>query len=201
VDVVLLSHAHFDHMDLPTLARFPANTLAVTAKQTLDLLAGTPLKAATELGWNDRVRLKTAAGDLEIEALQVRHWGRRWPSDLDRGYNGYVLRREGKRLLFAGDTAMTDLFAGHRAKGPFEVGIMPIAAYNPWIRNHCTPEEAVQMAEAAGARHVLPVHHETFQLSDEPMTEPIERFTAALAKEPERIALKQAGETFVCPVA
>jgi L-ascorbate metabolism protein UlaG (beta-lactamase superfamily) len=93
---------------------------------------------------------------------------------------------------------MTPLFRDHRAKGPVEVAIMPIAAYNPWIRNHCTPEQAVEMASQAGAKFILPVHHETFDLSDEPLTEPIQRLQAALEKEPERLALRRAGETFAC---
>ena len=78
--------------------------------------------------------------------------------------------------------------------------IMSIGAYNPWIRSHCTPEQAIEMANAAGARFIMPVHHQTFRLSFEPLREPIERFEAALAKTPERIALREIGETFVLPV-
>lgn len=199
VDVILLSHAHYDHMDLPSLRRFPAGTFTVTARVTRDILAATKLQTVTELGWNERVTFKSAKGELEIQAVEVKHWGRRWPDDTERGYNGYVLRREGRAILFGGDTAMTPLFAAHRAKGPFEVAIMPIAAYDPWIRNHCTPEQAVEMANQAGTQYILPVHHETFKLSDEPMNEPIERFAAALAREPQRMALRRVGETFVCP--
>src|SRR2546427_6836363 len=69
-----------------------------------------------------------------------------WPSELNRGYNGYVLRREGKAILFGGDTAETPLFTALRSRGPFEAAIMPIGAYRPWIWNHCTPEQAVRMA-------------------------------------------------------
>ena len=74
---------------------------------------------------------------------------------------------------------------------------MPIGAYRPWIWNHCTPEQAVEMANAANAQYIVPVHHQTFKLSDEPMEEPIERLKVALDHEPERLALKQVGETFV----
>ena len=65
------------------------------------------------------------------------------------------------------------------------------------IRSHCTPEQAIEMARAAGAHSLMPVHHQTFRLSFEPFLEPIERFTAALQDEPERIALRNIGETFV----
>jgi len=198
IDVLLLSHAHMDHFDLPTLQQFGAETPVVTARLTRDILQSTRLRNITEIGWNERTTLRDGKGELEIEAVEVKHWGRRWPSDLNRGYNGYVLRREGKALIFAGDTARTEAFKGLRGRGPFEAAIMPIGAYRPWIWNHCTPEEALEMANWAGARYIVPMHHQTFRLSDEPMNEPIERLETALAKEPERLALRRVGESFVC---
>ena len=81
--------------------------------------------------------------------------------------------------------------------GTFEAAIMPVGAYDPWIRNHCTPEQAVAMADAAGARLFVPVHHQSFQLSGEPAREPIERTEAALAQERDRLALRVIGETTV----
>ncbi len=200
VDVLLLSHAHMDHMDLPSLRRFAPETFTISAKTTADILVDTKLRQITELPWNGRASFKNKAGDLQIEAIEVKHWGQRWPSDLARGYNGYILRREGKAILFGGDTAQTPLFAELRSRGPFEAAIMPIGAYQPWIRNHCTPEQAVELANTAGAKYIAPVHHQTFRLSNEPMNEPIERFQAALQNEPERIALRRIGETFVCKV-
>ena len=94
---------------------------------------------------------------------------------------------------------MTPLLGQLRSQGPFDVGIMPIGAYNPWIWNHCTPEQALEMANKAGADYILPVHHQTFKLSFEPFDEPIKRFTRALTTESSRIALRQIGETFVLP--
>jgi L-ascorbate metabolism protein UlaG (beta-lactamase superfamily) len=199
IDVLLLSHAHMDHLDLPTLRKFSPNLFTVTAKSTSDLLENAQLQHVTELPWNGRTTFQSPKGELQIEAVEVKHWGQRWPSDLPRGYNGYVLRREGKALLFAGDSARTPLFSQLHARGPFEAAIMPIGAYRPWIWNHCSPEEAVEMANLAGAKYLVPVHHRTFKLSDEPMNEPIERLTAALEREPERLALSQIGQTFVCP--
>jgi L-ascorbate metabolism protein UlaG (beta-lactamase superfamily) len=200
IDVLLLSHAHMDHMDLPTLRRIPKPTFTVTAKDTGDVLAGTGLKHITELAWNDRTVFRNSQGALHIEAIEVKHWGERWPSERPRGYNGYVLRREGKAILFGGDTALTPTVGQIKSRGPFEIAIMPIGAYRPWIRNHCTPEQALEMANAAGSKYILPVHHQTFRLSEEPRTEPIERLQAALTREPERLALRQIGETFTCPV-
>lgn len=201
IDALLLSHAHMDHMDMATLNRVAPKTFTVTAKTTSDVLSGTGLEQITEMRWSDKTIVRCAKGDLEIESFQVKHWGKRWPSEIDRGYNGYVLRREGKSLLFGGDTAQTPLFSGIRSRGPFEAAILPIGAYRPWIWNHCSPEQAVELANLAGARYIVPVHHQTFRLSNEPMNEPIERFQAALQKEPERIALQRIGESFVCPRA
>jgi L-ascorbate metabolism protein UlaG (beta-lactamase superfamily) len=199
IDVLLLSHAHMDHMDLWTLRHFPAETFALTAKSTLDLLASTPLKRVIEMGWNEHTVFRNGQGELEIEAVEVKHWGRRWPSKITRGYNGYILRREGKAILFAGDTALTPLIGRCRSRGPFEIGIIPIGAYRPWIWNHCNPEQAFEMANASGARYIVPVHHQTFRLSEEPMNEPIDRLRVAMEKEPERLALQQVGETFRVP--
>ena len=117
--------------------------------------------------------------------------------DTHRGWTGFVVEREGRRLLIAGDTAHTPLFHEHRRYGPFEAAVMPIGAYDPWIRYHCTPEQAVAMADAAGARLFVPVHHQTFRLSREADREPIERADAALAHETGRLALRDVGETVV----
>mgnify|MGYP000998076546 CR=1 FL=1 len=199
LDLVLLSHAHMDHFDLPTLKQLAPHTPIITAKSTTDLLTGLKPKQVTELAWNQTSTLRTTHGELQIEAFEVRHWGKRWPNEkIDRGYNGYILRREGRAILFGGDTAETPLFRNLRSRGPFDVAFMPIGAYEPWIHAHCTPEQAVSMANDAGARYLVPIHHQTFQLSEEPMNEPIERFQTALQSEPERIALKNIGDTFVC---
>ena len=194
VDLVLLSHAHMDHMDFRSLRRMPASARVVTAKATSDLLRRTHFKTVTELGWGDSAKINTAHGDVRIEAFQVNHWGARWKYDRHRGFNGYIIEREGRKILFGGDTAMTSLFQPLRSKGPFDLAIMPIGSYRPWEVSHCTPEQAVRMANDAGANYFLPIHHKTFVLSREGPTEPTERLQAAL--EPERIALRDIGETF-----
>ena len=126
--------------------------------------------------------------------------------DDHRGYKGYILRRGGRAILCAGDTAFTRSFRrlrGHGGTvggGTFDLAVMPIGAYDPWVNSHCNPEEAVEMADDAGARYILPVHHQTFKLSREPMGDPIRRFEQALAHLPTRIALRQVGETFRLPL-
>ena len=194
IDLVLLSHAHMDHLDMPTLKHLGASTKAVTARATGDLFTGTRMKTATELGWGDKTTVRTKNGDVAINAFEVKHWGARWRRDTYRGYTGYTLEREGKKIIFGGDTAMTPTFKPLRQRGPFELAIMPIGAYQPWIHAHCTPEQAIQMVNDAGANYILPIHHKTFKLGREGAHEPIQRFEAAL--EPERIALRDVGETF-----
>ena len=200
IDLILLSHAHFDHFDLRTLRCFGKSTTVITARATSDLLRRTRFRDVTELEWGKAKSFKTARGEINISALPVNHWGARKQRDTYRGYNGYLLERKGRRIIFTGDTAITNSFAEIGRHGAIDIAIVSIGAYNPWIQSHCSPEQAVEMANAAGARFIVPVHHQTFRLSFEPFREPIERFQAALAKTPERIALREIGETFVLPL-
>jgi L-ascorbate metabolism protein UlaG (beta-lactamase superfamily) len=190
-DVILLSHAHMDHFDIPSLKALESRaTQVVTAASTSDLLRVKNYAAVHELKWGESVRI----GDVAIRAFEVNHWGARMRSDTHRGFNGYVIETARHRVLFGGDTAMTSTFREVRTSREFDLAIMPIGAYNPWIRAHCTPEQALRMAEDAGANRILPVHHQTFQLSSEPVLEPLERLAAALANASERLALSEIGQ-------
>jgi L-ascorbate metabolism protein UlaG (beta-lactamase superfamily) len=223
IDIIILSHAHFDHIDWRTLSKFDSSVKVITAPRTRDLLRWTKLRDITELRWGEHLVCHERAGKLdcfkqsslsgasvrvddrssrriEITAVPVKHWGARMQYDDFRGYNGYLIERNDRRIFFAGDTTFTETFSELRKYGPLDLAIFAIAAYNPWIRSHATPEQAIKMANAAGARFIMPVHHQTFRLSVEPLREPIERFTAALRDQPERIALREIGETFVLPL-
>jgi L-ascorbate metabolism protein UlaG (beta-lactamase superfamily) len=195
IDLVLVSHAHFDHLDTASLGAIAGKPAAVMAAATSDLLPRRHYSRVDELRWDERLRVRTPRGDVLVRAIEVKHWGARLRHDTYRGYTGFVLEREGRRLLIGGDTAQTPLFRQYRSLGPFEAAIMPIGAYDPWIRNHCTPEQSVVMADAAGARLFVPIHHKSFQLSREPFDEPIERAQEALNAEADRLALRDVGET------
>lgn len=192
-DLILLSHAHFDHFDLPSLRALEnKHTTVVTATRTSDLLRPKKYAAVHELGWGDSRQI----GSVLVRAFEVRHWGARMQTDRYRGFNGYTIEAEGYRVIFGGDTALTDTFGGLRSSKPWDLAIMPIGAYDPWIYAHCTPEQALRMANEAGAEHLLPVHHQTFALSREPLLEPISRLQTAVGSEQYRVAVTAIGGEF-----
>ena len=191
IDLILLSHAHFDHFDKPTLrALRHSRTEVITAPHTASLLHFYRYRRVRELRWGEEV----AAGPLRIQAIEVKHWGARYRTDTYRGYNGYLLNDGRHRILFGGDTALTDSFRQVRSSKRIDLAIMPIGAYQPWIQNHCTPEQALRMGLDAGADQFLPVHHQTFRLGMEPLFEPIERFQLAAARDRVPILVHQIGE-------
>ncbi|MBV9761545.1 MAG: MBL fold metallo-hydrolase [Acidobacteriaceae bacterium] len=193
IDLVLLSHAHMDHFDLPTLRQLEnSRTHVVTAYRTCDLLRPKHYAQVHELRWNQSVQI----GPARILAFEVAHWGARMRNDVYRGYNGYLIETEKYRVVFGGDTAYTESFKRVRSSKPLHMAIMPVGAYDPWIRVHCNPEQAWAMANHAGAEFVLPVHHQTFQLSHEPALDPIERLVTAAGAHPERVCLQEIGQEF-----
>ena len=198
IDLVLLTHAHMDHLDLRTLHALPRDTVVVAAARTADVFRRVKFREVIELDWGETREVQTARGAVTVSAFHLRHWGARVRHDDFRRYNAYVLERGGRRLCHMGDTARTDARA-LGSRGPIDLLCAPIGAYDPWIHAHCSPEEAVAMADEAGARFVMPIHHQTFKLSWEPMGEPIARFQAALAHDPQRIALTEIGQTFTLP--
>jgi L-ascorbate metabolism protein UlaG (beta-lactamase superfamily) len=193
LDALLLSHAHMDHTDLGTLRLLPAETPVVVQPGNQDLVRR--FSRVHELAWGDSIELD----GLRIESTEARHWGARMITDNHRGYGGYLLQKAGRTVLFAGDTAYTDALTklGHR--GPIDLAILPIGAYDPWINNHASPEQAWAMFQRLGARYVLPVHHSTFRLSREPMDEPIKRLLASAGSESRRVVLTEIGATWSLP--
>ncbi len=191
IDLVLLSHAHMDHLDLGTLRRLPRSTTVVAHRGLRDLLCR--FHEVIELDWGERTRV----GEIAIEAIPARHWGARLITDRHRGYGGFVVEGHDRRLVYTGDTAYTDFYRRLARRGPVDLGIVPIGAYDPWIDNHANPEQAWAIGRMMGAVHVLPVHHSTFRLSREPMDEPIRRFIAASGPEAWRVTLTRIGETWM----
>ena len=133
-------------------------------------------------------------GSARIQAFEVKHWGAQMQRDTQRGYNGYLIEAGRYRVVFGGDTAYTDSFRGVRSSKRVDLAIMPIGAYDPWIYAHCTPEQALSMANDAGAEFVLPVHHRTFQLSREPAREPMARLLRAAGAAEDRVCIRDFGQ-------
>lgn len=199
-DVILISHAHFDHLDRRSLRKFSRTTSVVTAGDTRDLLKR--FDRVHEITWGNSVSVSTPKGSIKITALEVAHWGARMLRDQHRGYNGYLMERAGHAVCFAGDTAYTTAFSRLRHSSPaIDLMMMPIGAYNPWIHSHCNPEQAFAMANDAGAKYFVPIHQETFKLSAEPLDEPAKRLVNCFAREPERLLAAHVGETFRVPNA
>lgn len=197
IDLVLLSHAHMDHLDIPSLKRIPSCAHLVTAPRTTDIVSDLGFSSVDELRWDEAKVISTASGDVKITALEVKHWGARWRSDSYRGYVGYLLERGGKKVLFGGDTAHTEAFKRLKQKRGIDVAVMPVGSYGSGSGNHCTPEEAVRMADDCGAKYVVPIHHSTFPIGREPLHEPLERLQHALAAD--RLALQSPGQSWTAP--
>jgi L-ascorbate metabolism protein UlaG (beta-lactamase superfamily) len=193
VDLILISHAHMDHLDTPSMRKLESKqTQVIMASQTSDIIRPGRYQKVTELAWGAEAQ----AGPVRVKAFEVNHWGARMRTDTYRGYNGYVLEVGRRRIVFGGDTAITDSFRSLKRLQSADLAIMPIGHYRPWIRFHCTPEQAWRMANDAGAEYVLPIHHRTFHLSAEPIAEPMERLVSAASSRPERVAVHNIGDEF-----
>lgn len=187
IDLILISHAHFDHLDKPTLRRLAsAGTTVVTARRTSGLIPS-GFGRVIELGWSDRIELL----GLRIMAIRPAHWGARTAVDRRRGYNSYVVESPQRRILFAGDTAYTDAF---RPVGPVDLALFGIGGYDPWIHAHADPEQVWSMFRAMRARHLMPMHHSTFELSDEHPDEPLHRLRAAAGRDADRLVGAEPGQ-------
>jgi len=193
LDAVLVSHAHMDHCDLGTLRRLPRNTRAVVQRGNGDLVRR--FRQLHELSWGESVEID----GTRIESIPVEHWGARKLTDKHRGYGGFLISKNGRSLVFGGDTAYTNAFASLRHRAQIDLAILPIGAYDPYIYAHASPEQSWAMRREMNATYILPMHHSTFQLSREPVKEPIARLLRAAGDERWRIALTEPGETWRLP--
>jgi L-ascorbate metabolism protein UlaG (beta-lactamase superfamily) len=184
VGLVLISHNHYDHMDLPTLRclemRF--RPLFLTGLGNGPYLRRRGLGRIEELDWWQSYR--PAEGD-EVTMTPAQHFSARSLFDRDRTlWGGFVLTLAGRQVYFAGDTGYGDHFRTIRARlGPPDVALLPIGAYEPrWFMQpaHVNPAEAVLAHQELGARQSVAMHFGTFQLTDEGIDEPVEALRAAL---------------------
>ena len=180
VDLVLITHAHFDHLHRPSLRALVQHTkrwrgsapTIVVPEHVFDLVADLGFRDVVELNWWSSFRHRR----VTITHVPSRHWGARVLKDAHRGYGGYVLR-DGKHSVYhAGDTAY---FSGFREIGMRlspQLALLPIGAYNPpSFRNvHASPADATRAFLDLNSRWMVPMHYGTFRLSQEPMDEPLQ---------------------------
>jgi L-ascorbate metabolism protein UlaG (beta-lactamase superfamily) len=196
LDVILITHAHMDHLDLPSLKALPKSAVVIACTGCAALLRPLGFADVRELKWGEH----TTVNGLTIGAMGARHWGRRWPMGREYGFNSYVLEKDGVRMLLACDSALTDLFAP-LDRDPPDVAAFSIAAYDPWIRNHANPEQVWKMFTETGAHFLVPIHWGTFRLGREPVDEPMSRLVAAAGPASDRIVMRTIGEAWTMPRA
>ena len=187
VDLVLLSHDHYDHCDVPTLRRLARrdDPVVVSPLGHRALLAASGFSRIVELDWWET---HACPGGPEVTLVPARHWSRRRPFGTNkRLWGGFMLRAGGRQVYFAGDSGYQEgLFAeiGRRC-GPPDLALMPIGAYEPrWFMRdaHMNPAEAVLAHREVGARRSLAMHWGTFQLTDEVREDPVRALEAARGK-------------------
>jgi L-ascorbate metabolism protein UlaG (beta-lactamase superfamily) len=183
IDLILLSHNHYDHADLASLRRLAARDApaCVTLRGNAPLLSRAGLQAA-ELDWWEGIDV---AG-LAITALPARHFSRRTLMDGNRSlWGGFMVTMGAHTILFAGDSGDGPHWAEiNRRLGPPGLALLPIGAYEPrWIMApvHMNPDEAVQAHLTLGARASIGMHFGTFRLTDEAIDAPVQRLAAVCA--------------------
>ena len=180
IDLVLVTHAHFDHLHRPSLRAIVNHTRRHTGKAPIivvphhvfDLVSDIGFEEIIELDWWNHYR----HGGLTVTHVPSRHWGARILKDSHRGYGGYVLRSEKHSVYHAGDTAY---FSGFREIGQRlspEVALLPIGAYNPeqFRTVHTSPGDATRAFLDLNSRWMVPMHYGSFRLSHEPIDEPLQ---------------------------
>lgn len=203
IDLVLISHNHYDHLDLATLRRLWARDrpMMVTGLGNDAILAeaGVPTVA---LDWNDRNPVRPG---VEVLALRNHHWSSRWGTDRNRAlWSAFTIRLPGGNIFFAGDTGWGNgSWVGEAARsGPHRLAIIPIGAYEPrdfMKANHVDPDEAAAILQHLNPATALGIHWGTFQLTFEAIDDPPRRLEAAkrrLGISRERFITTEVGRTF-----
>ena len=181
IDTVLLSHNHYDHLDLPTLRRLAArgDSAFIVPGRVARLLRSQNIGPAHELDWGESLSLRGST----IHCVPAQHFSGRGIFDRYQTlWCGYVIECQGRLVYFAGDTAFGPHFAQIRKKfGPPRLALLPIGAYEPrWFMSpvHMAPEEAIRAHEILNAKTSIAIHHGTFRLTDEGIDTPKKELVA-----------------------
>ena len=173
IDLVLVSHAHFDHLDKKSLRAVASNQPVVVPEHVGDLVHGLGFDRVHELKRWESMEL----GSLRITLTPAHHWGARVLHDKHRGFGGFLIEYAGRTIFHCGDSAWFDGFEEIGARGKIDIALLPIGAYDaPTGRDvHMNPEEALRAFAALKADVMIPMHYGTFRLGFEPMEEPPDR--------------------------
>ena len=184
IDLVLLTHAHMDHLDLASLRKVIRATRKLTGRSPEVIVPRGVEDLVERLGFSQVHRLEwwetvTAQG-LKVTMTPCKHWGARMFRDTHRGYGGYVIEGGGQSVYHSGDTAYFDGFREIGQRLSPDVALLPIGAYFPdsYRSVHTSPEEALRGFVELGAQQMVPMHYGTFRLGREPMDEPLKRLAA-----------------------
>ena len=201
IDVVVISHDHYDHLDRPSVQQLAAThrPLFLVPLGLKAWFASLGIERVTELDWWQSQRV----GAVAFTLTPVQHWSARTPFDTDRRlWGGWALAGRERRLFFGGDTGYYDGFREVGARlGPFDLAMVSISAYEPRAimgMTHTTPEEALRVFTDVRARTFVAMHWGTFDLADEPLDEPPRRLRAAaraMDLPDERVWILAHGET------
>ncbi len=206
IDVVLLSHDHYDHCDLPTLralARRNSETLAIGPLGNGTLFRRAGFKKIVELDWWESHKV---GEKFSVTLTPAQHWSKRITSPrCGRLWGGFYLTSPHRRVHFVGDTGYHAVFFKTIAErlGAPNLALIPIGAYEPrWFMRpqHCNPAEAVQIHRDLQADRSIAMHWGCFQLTDEARTAPVEALREALdlaGIPPDRFRAVEPGETCV----
>ena len=176
IDLVLVTHAHFDHLDRKSLRGVAADQPIVVPFEVGNLVHDLGFRSVHELHYWEQYR----HGPVKITLTPCRHWGARMLHDSHRGFGGFLIEAGGRSVFHCGDTAYFDGFKEIGRRHPIDVALLPIGAYDPPTGRdvHMNPEEAVRAFLDLGAQRMVPMHYGTFRLSYEPLNEPLTRLLA-----------------------
>ncbi len=173
IDLVLVTHAHFDHLDRKTLRHVAEDQPIVVPFEVGNLVHDLGFRSVHELHYWESFEY----GPVKITLTPCHHWGARFLHDSHRGFGGFIIEAGGRTIFHCGDTAYFDGFKEIGERFAIDVALMPIGAYDPPSGRevHMNPEEAMQAFLDLKAERMVPMHYGTFRLSYEPMDEPPER--------------------------
>ena len=177
IDLVLITHAHFDHLNRRTLRAVASRQPIVVPSGVTSLVHDLGFEKVREMNWWDEWSYR----DLKITFTPAKHWGARVLHDQHRGYGGFVIEFEGRQVYHCGDSAYFSGFSEIGRRLAPEIALLPIGAYEPPSGRdvHMGPEQAVQAFHELKSKIFVPMHFGTYRMSYEPMHEPAQRLMVA----------------------